>query len=168
MNDAVLTDTTQFLTFTLAEEIFAVDIIKVQEVLEYTEMTRIPQMPTFMRGVINLRGHVVPVIDMRLKFGMPPAERTINTCIIILEVETEDQKLVLGAMGDSVREVMELAPDQIEPTPKIGANMRTDFIHGMGKNGDQFIIILDTDRIFSSGEINMLQTSEADREDMAA
>ena len=151
------TETTQFLTFTLADEVFAVDIGRVKEVLEYTPTTKVPRTPEAMCGVINLRGSVVPVMDMRLKFGMAKAERTVNTCVIILEVSVNDAKTVLGAMADSVKEVMNLEPDQIEPPPKIGAKMKTDFIRGMGKHNDQFIIILDTDKVFSADELDMLQ-----------
>ena len=153
MSTTTITETTQFLTFTLAEEVFAVDIGRVKEVLEYTTMTKVPRTPASMCGVINLRGSVVPVMDMRLKFGMSKSERTVNTCIIIIEVTVDDSKTVLGAMADSVKEVMNLEPDQIDPPPKIGSKLRTDFIRGMGKQGDHFIIILDTDKVFSAEEL---------------
>ena len=153
MSTTTITETTQFLTFTLADEVFAVDIGRVKEVLEYTTMTRVPRTPPAMCGVINLRGSVVPVVDMRLKFGMAKSERTVNTCIIIIEITVDGSKTVLGAMADSVKEVMNLEPDQIDPAPKIGAKLRTDFIRGMGKQGDHFIIILDTDKVFSEEEL---------------
>ena len=153
MSTTTITETTQFLTFTLADEVFAVDIGRVKEVLEYTTMTRVPRTPPAMCGVINLRGSVVPVMDMRLKFGMAKSERTVNTCIIIIEITVDGNKTVLGAMADSVKEVMNLEPDQIDPAPKIGAKLRTDFIRGMGKQGDHFIIILDTDKVFSEEEL---------------
>ncbi len=152
-------DTTQFLTFTLADEIFAVDISQVREVLEYTNMTRVPRTPEFMCGVINLRGHVVPVVDMRLKFGMDKSKRTVNTCIIIIEVRVDDGATVLGAMADSVKEVMTLESNLIEPPPRIGTKLRTNFIQGMGKHGDQFIIILDSNKVFSSNELDVMQHS---------
>ena len=107
-----------------------------------------------MRGVINLRGSVVPVMDMRLKFGMPATERTVNTCIIVMEVVHEEETLVLGSLADSVQEVLELEPGQIEPPPRIGTGLRTDFIKGMGKYNEQFIIILDIDRVFSPQELD--------------
>ncbi|MEO5331091.1 MAG: chemotaxis protein CheW [Magnetococcus sp. YQC-5] len=153
MSTTTITETTQLLTFTLADEVFAVDIGRVKEVLEYTALTRVPRTPKSMCGVINLRGSVVPVMDMRLKFGMPPSERTVNTCIIIIEVTVDENKTVLGAMADSVKEVMSLDPDQVDPPPKIGAKLRTDFIRGMGKQGEHFIIILDTDKVFSAEEL---------------
>ncbi|MBF0369310.1 MAG: chemotaxis protein CheW [Magnetococcales bacterium] len=151
-----ITETTQFLTFTLADEVFAVDISQVKEVLEWTPMTKVPRTPAFMCGVTNLRGSVVPVVDMRLKFGMSKGDRTVNTCIIIVEVNVEDGQTVLGAMADSVREVIGLEPDQIEPPPKIGTKLRTEFIKGMGKRDGQFIIILDTDKVFSAEELSLM------------
>ena len=157
MSVASITEMTQFLTFHLADEVFAVEISQVKEVLEYTNMTRVPRTPEFMCGVINLRGSVVPVMDMRLKFDMPKTEKTVNTCIIIVEVTVNDETTVLGAMADSVKEVMNLEPDQIEPPPRVGAKLRTEFIRGMGKHDDQFIIILNTDKVFSSEELSMMR-----------
>jgi purine-binding chemotaxis protein CheW len=147
----------QFLTFKLDEEIFALDIGKVREVLDFTTVTKVPQTPDFMRGVINLRGTVVPVVDLRLKFALPKTEKTVNTCIIITEVEVEGEILVLGAMVDSVQEVLDLEPEQIEPPPRIGVKLNTDFIRGMGKRDGEFIIILDIDFIFSSAELSIAQ-----------
>jgi purine-binding chemotaxis protein CheW len=111
-----------------------------------------------MKGVINLRGSVVPVIDMRLKFGMSVTEKTINTCVIIVEINLDGATTVLGAMADSVQEVFELEADQIEPAPEIGTRLNTEFIKGMGKRNDNdFIIILDIDKVFSSEEVAMVQ-----------
>ncbi|MBN2654059.1 MAG: chemotaxis protein CheW [Nitrospirae bacterium] len=152
-----ITETTQYLTFKLDEEIFSVDISKVREVLDFTTVTKVPQTPDFMRGVINLRGSVVPVVDLRLKFGMSRTEKTVNTCVIIVEINIEGEVTVLGALADSVQEVIDLEPDQIEPAPKIGTRLRTDFITGMGKRDNQFIMILDIDKIFSSEEIAVVQ-----------
>ncbi|MBF0621145.1 MAG: chemotaxis protein CheW [Magnetococcales bacterium] len=153
--------TTQFLTFTLAEETFAVSINQIREVLEFTSLTEIPSTPEFMVGVINLRGHVVPVVDMRIKFGMEQAERTVNTCIIIIEVKiNEDDSVLLGAMADSVNEVMELRKDAIEPAPKIGTGIDTDYILGMGKQGNNFVILLDTQKVFSMEEMGVLKSAE--------
>lgn len=153
MSVASITETRQYLTFKLAEEIFAVDVAKVREILEFTSITKVPQTPEFMRGVINLRGSVVPVMDMRLKFGMPETEKTVNTCIIVVEVNHEGETIVIGALADSVQEVFELEPEQIEPAPRIGSRLNTDFILGMGKHDGAFIMILDIDRTFSSQEI---------------
>ncbi len=157
MSIAEITEATQHLTFKLDEEVFAIDISKVREVLEYTDVTKVPQTPAFMKGVINLRGHVVPVVDLRLKFGMPEAEKTVNTCIIIVEVNVDEETAVLGALADSVEEVHDFEHDQIEPAPKIGTRLKTDFIKGMGKRDDQFIMILDIDKVFSSDELAIVQ-----------
>jgi purine-binding chemotaxis protein CheW len=147
---------TTYLTFTLENEIFAVDVQKVREVLDYTSITKVPRTPDFMRGVINLRGSVVPVIDMRLKFGMQQTEDTVDTCVIVMEVELDGDRTVIGALSDSVKEVFELDPSQIEPPPRIGTRLNTDFIKGMGKQDEQFIIILDIDRIFSADELTLV------------
>src|SRR5208283_2350264 len=132
MSVAGITETTQYLTFELEDEVFALDISKVREVLDFTTVTKVPRTPEFMRGVINLRGNVVPVVDMRLKFGMSKTEKTVNTCIIIAEISIEGETAILGALADSVQEVIDLEPDQIEPAPRIGTRVRTDFIKGMG------------------------------------
>ncbi len=114
---AAIRETRQYLTFKLAQEVFAVDVEKVREILELTTITKVPKTPEYMRGVINLRGSVVPVMDLRLKFGMPASERTVDTCIVVVEVLHENDVMVIGALADSVQEVFELEPEQIEPPP---------------------------------------------------
>jgi len=161
-------ETRQYLTFVLDGEVFAQDISKVREVLDYTSITKVPRTPDFMRGVINLRGSVVPVVDMRLKFGMEATKQTVNTCIIILEVELEGETIVVGALADSVREVLELESGQIEPPPRIGTKLNIEFIRGMGKKEDEFIIILDVNRIFSAVEIAAVTGSQAAAEPVEA
>jgi len=161
MSVANITETTQYLTFRLEDEVFALDISQVREVLDFTAITKVPRSPEFMRGVINLRGSVVPVVDMRLKFSMTRTEQTLNTCIIIAEINVEGETLVLGALADSVQEVIELGPSSIEPAPKIGSRFDTEFIKGMGKRDEEFIIILDIDRIFSAGELASTALAEA-------
>lgn len=156
MSVATISETTQYLTFKLEEEVFALDISQVREVLDFTSVTKVPRTPDFMRGVINLRGSVVPVVDMRLKFGMSRTEQTVNTCIIIVEVNIDGERLILGALADSVQEVIELEAGQIEPPPRIGTRLNTEFIKGMGKRDEQFIILLEIDRIFSSDELAMV------------
>ena len=152
MHEGTVMETAQYLTFTLDEEVFALDIGKVREVLDFTTVTRVPRTPEFMRGVINLRGNVVPVVDMRQKFGMSATERGVNTCIIIVEVTVDAETTVLGAMADSVQEVLDLEPDQIEPAPRIGTRLNVDFIQGMGKNprksgdGNRFLFQWDRDQ----------------------
>ncbi len=157
MSVAGLTGSNQYLTYRLDAEIFALDIGKVREVLDFTAITKVPKTPEFMRGVINLRGTVVPVVDLRLKFGMAGTERTVNTCIIITEVTVDGETTVLGALADSVQEVMDLEPDHIEPAPRIGTRLNTEFIRGMGKRNSAFVIILDIDKVFSIDEISLVQ-----------
>jgi purine-binding chemotaxis protein CheW len=157
MSVSGITETTQYLTFKLVDEIFALDVAKVREILDFTTVTKVPRTPDFMRGVINLRGSVVPVVDMRLKFGMSSTEKTVNTCIVVVEVGLDGETIILGALADSVQEVIDLEPDQIEPAPKIGTKLRTDFIRGMGKQDSRFIMILDIDKVFSSDELSTVQ-----------
>ncbi len=156
--------TTQYLTFKLDDEVFALDITKVREVLDFTTITKVPRTPEFMRGVINLRGSVVPVVDLRLKFGMSKTEKTVNTCIIIVEVMVDGDTVVLGALADSVQEVIELGSENIEPAPKIGTKLRTEFIKGMGRQNDRFSIILDIDKVFSFDELALVQASQVETE----
>lgn len=160
MSSLTITETRQYLTFKLNEEIFGVDVAHVREILDYIKITRIPQTPDFMCGVINLRGNVVPVIDMNMKFGMAKTEKTVNTCIVVVEVKFESETIILGALVDSVQEVFEIEPDSIEPAPRIGVKLKTEFIKGMGKNNENFIIILDIDKIFSSEELILVKDPE--------
>jgi len=162
MSTAEITETTQYLTFKLGDEIFALDISKVREVLDFTTITKVPRTPEFMRGVINLRGSVVPVVDIKLKFGMPMTEKTVNTCIIITEVTVDGETMVLGALADSVQEVIDLEPDHVEPAPKIGTRLKTEFIKGMGKQGEHFIILLDIDKVFSTEELALVNTDKVE------
>jgi purine-binding chemotaxis protein CheW len=157
---SAIQEVTQYLTYKLDDEVFALDISTVREVLDFTSLTRVPRTPEFMRGVINLRGSVVPVVDLRLKFGMSKTEKTVNTCIIIVEVTVDNEKTVLGVLADSVQEVLDLGPDQIEPAPKIGTKLNTDFLKGMGRRDNRFIIILDIDKIFSTDELALVQTGQ--------
>lgn len=145
---------TQYLTFTLADEVFAVDVARVSEILEMPGITKVPQVPDFMLGVINLRGKVVPVIDMRLKLGMSETEYTVNTCIVVLEVEVDAETIVLGALADSVQEVIEMEPSRIDAVPHIGTQLNTSFIKGMGKYDGRFVMILDIDKIFSGVDLD--------------
>lgn len=158
----------QFLTFTLAKEIFALEIVKVREVLELTTVSEIPRTPEYMKGVINLRGHAVPVVDMRLKLGMSQIEHTVDTCIIILEVVFGDDAIVMGALVDSVREVFEMSENDIEPAPKMGAAIEASYIKGMGRQEEQFIIIVDVDRIFSEEALMAVKKLEVDETESQA
>jgi purine-binding chemotaxis protein CheW len=160
MSVETITETRQYLTFKLGDEVFALDVAKVREVLDFTTITRIPRTPEFMRGVINLRGSVVPVVDLRLGFGMARTERTVNTCIIVVEVSLGGDTVVVGALADSVEEVIDLEPEQIQPAPNIGFQINTDFIRGMGKRDAEFIMILDIDKVFSAEELTSLKTEQ--------
>ncbi len=162
MSVSTITETTQYLSFKLGEEIFAINVSQVREILDVIAITKVPQTPDFMQGVINLRGSVVPVMDMRLKFGMAATVRTVNTCIIVMEVTHGGESLVLGALADSVQEVLDLEPDQIEPAPRIGTRLRKEFIKGMGKHDERFIILLDIDQIFCSDELDLIGNAFAD------
>jgi purine-binding chemotaxis protein CheW len=157
-----INDTRQYLTFQLGDEVFGIDVSHVREILEFTTVTKVPKTPDYMKGVINLRGSVVPVLDMRLKFGLTETEKTVNTCIIVVEVSFEGEHTVIGALVDSVQEVFELDPDQIEPAPKIGMQLKTEFIKGMGKRDERFIIILDVDRVFTVEELTALSQGDID------
>jgi purine-binding chemotaxis protein CheW len=159
-----ISEVRQYLAFQLGEEVFGLDVSQVREILEFTSVTKVPRTPDFMRGVINLRGSVVPVLDMRLKFGLSITEKTVNTCVVVVEVDFEGERTVIGALVDSVQEVFELEPGQIEPAPKIGIRLNTDFIKGMGKKDDHFIIILDIDKVFSSDELACAQGMDGETE----
>ncbi|HEX4007921.1 MAG TPA: chemotaxis protein CheW [Acidobacteriaceae bacterium] len=155
-----ITETRQYLTFRLGNEIFAIDVAKVREVLDLTTITSIPRTPDFMSGVINLRGSVVPVVDLRLCFEMSKTESTRNTCIVVVEVMLEDEPTVIGALADSVEEVIDLEPEQIQPAPRIGTEIRTDFIRGMGRRDTQFIMILDIDGVFAADQLAAIHAQD--------
>jgi len=149
----------QFLTFYLAEEEYAVTILKVTEILECAVLTKVPGTPVWIRGVINLRGAVVPVVDLAVKFGLAPTTITRRTCVVMVELEHEGERLVLGVMADAVNQVVELDADEIQPSPSFGPKVRVDCIQGMGASNGRFIVILDIDRVLSSSEILAATTS---------
>lgn len=163
MSVTEITETRQYLTFKLGDEVYATDVAKVREVLDFTTITKIPRTPDFMSGVINLRGNVVPVVDLRLCFEMSKTEKTVNTCVVVVEMFLDGEATIIGALADSVEEVIDLEPDQIQPAPKIGTQIRTDFIKGMGKRDAQFIMILDIDRIFSAEELSAVRGVELNK-----
>jgi len=146
-----------YLTFRLDDEVFAANVGKVLEILEVPKITKVPRSPDFMRGVINLRGSVLPVIDTRTKFGLPPVKDTINTCIIVLSVALEGQDITIGAISDAVHEVIEIQESQMQPAPSIGSKYKSEFIDGMVKRDGDFIMILNMDKIFSTNEASILQ-----------
>lgn len=146
----------QFLTFALGGETFAIGILAVKEIIEYGEVTAVPMMPKFIRGVINLRGAVVPVVDLAVRFGRESAAVTRRTCIVIVEVDNQAERQDIGVVVEAVNEVMEIPASEIEPAPSFGAHIRTDFIAGMGKIDGRFVIILDAGRVLSVDELAML------------
>lgn len=149
-------DLQQYLTFVLGEEVYAIGILQIKEIIEFTSLTAVPLMPACIRGVINLRGAVVPVLDLSARFGRKAAGPTRRTCIVIVEAEQEGRRQDIGVIVDAVNEVLEIASAEIEPAPQFGIRMRPDFIRGMGKVAGRFVIILDTDRVLSAGEISAI------------
>lgn len=143
----------QCLTFLLGEEAFALDIRSVREIIQHGQMTPVPLMPNFVRGVINLRGAVVPVIDLHARFGRPAAEIGKKTCIVIFDSIRDGERVELGLLVDAVSEVIDIAASEIEPPPNFGGSVRRDFILNMGKIGSRFVIILDPDKAFDVNEM---------------
>lgn len=148
----------QYLSFVVAGETYAIGILDVKEILEYTGVGRVPMMPQTIRGVINLRGKVVPVIDLGVRFGGTPTEPSRRTCIVIVEVETKGEHHDMGVMVDAVNEVLDISPENIEPPPTFGTTIRTDFIRGMGRVGEKFVILLDVKMVLSVEELAQIQT----------
>jgi len=142
-----------YLSFKMSEELFAINVSKVINILEMRHITKVPKTPSYMKGVINLRGTVLPVVDLRTKFGIPEAENTVDTSIIVLNIEKEGETIMLGTLVDAVREVLELKDDEIAPSPNIGTKYNSGFIQGMYRMDEHFIMILDIDKIFSVDDI---------------
>ena len=157
MDDTKAMSSQQYVTFSLGDELFGVEVTRAREILSVSPVTRVPQTPDSLLGVINLRGQVVPVIDMRLTLGLPVSEETEDTCIIVVEVQVDGEAIIVGALADAVREVLEIRSDQIEPAPRLGTRLKTAFINGMGKVDEQFLILLNIDRVFSSDELAIVQ-----------
>ena len=147
---------TQYLTFMLGSDAYALGILSIKEIIEYTHMTEVPLMPAFIRGVINLRGAVVPVIDLAARFGGKTTQLARRTCIVIIEVVDQDFRSDIGILVDAVSEVLEIPASEIEPPPSFGAKIRADFIFGMGKVSGKFVIILNINNVLSIEEISML------------
>jgi purine-binding chemotaxis protein CheW len=146
-----------YLSFKLGDEIFAANVGKVLNILEMTKITKVPQAPSYMQGVINLRGTVLPVVDTRIKFGLSPTEFTPSTCILVLDIEVESESLHVGGLVDSVQEVLEIEPHQILPPPNIGNRYKSQFITGMYKlTNEDFIMLLDMDKIFNVEDLALM------------
>jgi purine-binding chemotaxis protein CheW len=159
MDKEELKQINSYLSFKLGDEEFAAHVSKVLSIMEMTKITKVPKSPEYMKGVINLRGQVLPVVDTRIKFGMSPTEFTKNTCIVVMEVELENDSVQVGTLVDSVQEVLEITEDQIQPPPSIGSKYQSQFIYGMAKVDEKFIMLLDMDKVFSAEEISDMQTS---------
>lgn len=153
---AAVADNQQYLTFLLADEMFAVGIQRVREIIEYGNVTTVPMMPRFVRGVINLRGSVVPVIDLSARFGRGVSEIHRRTCVVIVEIDHEGAQQELGVVVDAVSEVLDIPQSEIEPAPAFGARIRADFISGMGKVGGRFVILLNVDKVLAVEEMAAL------------
>jgi purine-binding chemotaxis protein CheW len=149
----------KFLTFLMANERYGLEILKVREIIGMMDVTSIPTTPAFIRGVINLRGKVIPVVDLRLKFGMETKENLQKTCIIVVQLARAAQEMTMGIIVDEVSDVLNIHQDQIEPPPYFGANIRTDFILGMGKVDQKVMTMLDIDRVLSEQEIAVVERS---------
>jgi purine-binding chemotaxis protein CheW len=148
--------THQYLTFVLAGEVFAMGILAIKEIIEYADLTVVPMMPEYVRGVINLRGAVVPVIDLSVRFGKASSPVTKRTCIVIIEIMANSERHVLGVVVDAVNAVLDIPAGEIEPPPAFGASIRTDFIQGMGKVNGKFVVLLDVDHVLAADEMDVL------------
>lgn len=158
---AVRAEPTQYLTFQLAGEAFAIGILSIKEIIEYHSLTEVPMMPACVRGVINLRGAVVPVMDLLARFGRPASDVTKRTCIVIVEIESAGERQVIGVVVDAVNEVLDIDAADIEPPPTFGANIRTDFIQGMGKVKGRFVILLDVHQVLSIDDLQAASAAAA-------
>ncbi len=143
----------QYLTFKLGDELFAIQVANVREILEIPHITRVPTAPDYMRGVVNVRGKAIPVADLRLKFGLPPTSESVNTRIVVMDVCIDGEATVIGGIADSVHEVIELENDQITPPPRIALRWRNELIRGMGRRGNDFIIVLDIQSVFALDDL---------------
>lgn len=151
----------QYLTFALGGEEYALGILRVREIIQWQEVTRVPTAPAAIRGVLNLRGSVVPVVDLGVKFGLGSTEPTRRTCIVIVDVEREGGRTVMGIIADAVSQVMELGEGDIEPPPSFGTRVRMDYLQGMARVGDRFALVLDADRLLSTAELLSAETASA-------
>lgn len=153
-----------YLTFKLGDEIFGANVAKILNILEMTKITKVPKSPSFMKGVINLRGSVLPLIDTRIKFDLGETAYTTNTCILVLDIDLSGESVHVGALVDSVLEVIEIEDDKIQPPPSIGSKYKSEFIEGIAKINDEFIMLLNMDLIFSTQEISLLRESSGEVE----
>lgn len=155
---------TKYLTFELAGEEYGVEVLKVREIIGLIPITRVPRTPDFVKGVINLRGKVVPVVDLRLRFSLPEAEYTERTCIIVVDVHGHTGKVLMGIVVDSVSEVLSISEKEIEPTPSFGVQVNTDFILGMAKIKGDVKTLLDINKVLTSSEVQSLGQMQPEQE----
>ncbi len=162
MSNDFLKKVNSYLSFQIGTEIFAANVTSILNILEMTKITRVPKSPVFMKGVMNLRGSVLPVLDTRIKFGLPETEYTTNTCILVLELVSKNETIQMGAIVDNVQEVLELSDDEIQPPPSIGTNFRSDFLVGMASKNNNFIMIIDVNEVFADYDIINIQELSAE------
>ena len=155
-------DIKSYLTFVLGEEVFACHVNKLLHILEIPYITDIPGSPNYMKGIINLRGKVLPVIDTKIKMGMPPTEFTKDTCIVVMDIDLDNDSLLVGALVDSVQEVLEFDTDKMLPAPNLGSKYHSDFITGIVRKDEKFIMVLDIDMVFSLDEIDFLKATSGE------
>jgi len=150
---AAQTESTQYLTFTLADDEYAISVLRVKEIIKHDTVTQVPATPAWVRGVVNLRGGAVPVVDLAVKFGMPERPVTARTCIVVVETVLNGKEAVMGLMADAVNEVLDITASEIQPAPAFGTRVRVDYLKGMGRSGTKFVLMLDVDRVLSADEL---------------
>ncbi len=162
METATLTQN-QYLTFTLAGEQYAVEVIRVREVLPDKPLTVVPRMPDYMKGIINIRGSVVPVVDLRSRFDMDEGVKTADTSIIVMDlpVDSKGNSITVGCLADSVQEVVEISPEEVQPPPTLGMSLDVQHVKGIGKRGDRFVILLDIDEVFRSADLGGIEEQDS-------
>ena len=156
---AIIAETAQYITFKLGDELFAINVSQVREVLELSLITKVPGAPDYLRGVVNVRGKATPVVDLRCKFGLPTTPDTVNSRIVVMELELDGEQTIVGGIADSVHEVVELEQSQISPPPRIAMRWRTELILGMARRSDDFVIILNINHVFASDVTALLETT---------
>ncbi len=159
MSIASITEAAHYITFKLGDEFFAIPVVQVREVLDLTEITKVPTAPEYMRGVVNVRGSAIPVVDLRLKFGLPPVADSVNSRIVVLEMQIDGETTVVGGIADSVHNVIELEPGEINEPPRLGMRWRSDLIRGMARQDEHFIILLDIEQVFASDASALVESA---------
>jgi purine-binding chemotaxis protein CheW len=147
------TDSTQYLTFTLADDEYAISVLRVKEIIKHDTVTQVPATPAWVRGVVNLRGGAVPVVDLAVKFGMPERQVTPRTCIVVVETTLNGKEAVMGLMADAVNQVFDINASDIQAAPAFGTRVRVDYLKGMGRSGTKFVLLLDVDKVLSADEL---------------